>query len=103
VLNVDPDALRQGCERAHDLFMLGRLSGHDGAASTFEAVFGALGIDQSMRERLQRDLLEMLPVRGDALFEATATTSMVAGVLVGLLIADSALPADELDLPAAAP
>jgi hypothetical protein len=31
--------------------------------------------------------------------EATTVVSMVAGVLVGLLIADSSFPADELDLP----
>ncbi len=31
--------------------------------------------------------------------EATTLVSMLAGVLVGLLIADSALPAEQLDLP----
>jgi hypothetical protein len=37
------------------------------------------------------------------MLEANTTISMAAGVLIGVLIADSALPADELDLPVAAP
>ena len=40
-----------------------------------------------------------MPVRGVPIIEATTVVSMLAGVLVGLLIADSALPADKLDLP----
>jgi hypothetical protein len=40
------------------------------------------------------------PQRGDAAaLEATVAASMSSGVLVGLLIVDSALPADELNLP----
>jgi hypothetical protein len=35
--------------------------------------------------------------------EAAAMASMLSGVLVGLLIADSALPSDELDLPVTRP
>jgi hypothetical protein len=53
----------------------------------------------SRRERLQDALLELVPVRGDALAQAALTGSMLAGVLVGLLIADSAIPSDELELP----
>jgi hypothetical protein len=33
------------------------------------------------------------------MLEASTTMSMAAGVLIGLLIADSALPAEEFDLP----
>ena len=102
MLNISRDALRDGCGRAHDLFMLNRLRGHEDAAASFDAVFDALGVDERMREQLQDALIEMLPVRGDPLVEASTTMSMAAGVLVGLLIADSALPADEIDLSAAA-
>jgi hypothetical protein len=38
-------------------------------------------------------------VNGIPLIEATSAQSMLAGVLVGLLIADSTLPAEELELP----
>jgi hypothetical protein len=100
VLQISPEALREGCDRAHDLFMLNRLRGHEDAAQSFDAVFDALGVDGAMRERLSEALLEMIPVKGDPLVEASTTMSMAAGVLVGLLIADSALPADELDLAA---
>ena len=102
MLNISRDALRDGCGRAHDLFMLNRLRGHEDAAASFDAVFDALGVDERMREQLQDALIEMLPVRGDPLVEASTTMSMAAGVLVGLLIADSALPADEIDMSAAA-
>jgi hypothetical protein len=52
-----------------------------------------------MRARLQDTLAGLVPVKGDPMLEASTTMSMAAGVLIGLLIADSALPADELDLP----
>ena len=52
-----------------------------------------------MRERLQETLLDLVPVRGVPVIESTAVTSMLARVLVGLLIADSSLPDEELDLP----
>ena len=63
------------------------------------AVYRALGVDARMRERLQEALLDLVPVRGEPVIESTATSSMLAGVLVGLLIADSSLPGEELDLP----
>lgn len=43
----------------------------------------------------------VVPVEGAPALEATVAASMLSGVLVGLLIADSALPSDELDLPVA--
>src|SRR3954451_14199184 len=98
MLHVSNDALRQGCERAQDLFLLNRLRGHEGAAG-FSAVFEALGLDRDRRERLERALLDLVPVEGaPPLVHAGLAASMLGGVLVGLLIADSALP-DELDVP----
>jgi hypothetical protein len=80
-------------------FLLNRLRGHEEAAAGFDAVYRALGVDAQMREHLQQALLDLVPVRGVPVIESTAVTSMLAGVLVGLLIADSSLPGEELDLP----
>ena len=102
MLNVTPESLREGCERACDLFALNSQRDQEAAAAGFDAAFAALGVDADMRARLHDTLIELLPVRGDPLAEASTTMSMAAGVLVGLLIADSALPADELDLPVTA-
>jgi hypothetical protein len=99
MLQISHDALRIGCERAQDLFTLNRLRGAEGAASGLDATYGALGIDAAMRERLQRELTDLVPVKGVPMIEMTAAASMLAGVLVGLLIADSTLPGDELDIP----
>lgn len=99
VIQISDDALRHGCERAQDLFLLNRLRNHEEAAESFDAVYRALGLDPDMRQRLQATLLELVPVRGVPAIESTAVTSMLAGVLVGLLIADSSLPGEELDLP----
>jgi hypothetical protein len=102
MLNIPADSLREGCERAHDLFTLNSRLDHTAAADSFDAVFEALGFDAAMRARLQDTLIELVPVKGDPMLEANTTMSMAAGVLIGLLIADSALPADELDLPVTA-
>jgi hypothetical protein len=99
MLQISEEALRDGSQRAHDLFMLNRLRHNDDAAASFSAVFERLGIDIEMRQGLQPALLELVPVKGIPDLEATTVISMLAGVLVGLLIADSALPLDELDLP----
>lgn len=101
MIQISPQALQDGCERAHDLFLLNRLRGHHEAERGFDAVYQALGIDHQMREGLQAALEDLVPVKGLPVLEATAAASMLAGVLVGLLIADSALPAEELDLPVA--
>ncbi len=101
MLQITPGALREGCERAEDLFGLNRLRDHDAAAESFDAVFTALGVDDAMRERLEATLADLVPVKGNPVVEAGTVLSMAAGVLVGLLIADSALPADQLDLPLA--
>ena len=79
--------------------MLNRLRGQEEAAAGFDAVYRALGIDEGMREQLESALRELVPLKGVPALEATSAISMLAGVLVGLLIADSALPVEELDLP----
>ena len=101
MIQISDDALREGCERAHDLFLLNRLRGQHEAAESFGAVYQALGMDPEMRSRLEVALRELVPVKGAPIFEATTVVSMLAGVLVGLLIADSTFPAEELDLPVA--
>ncbi len=99
MIQISRAALREGCERAHDVFLLNRLRDHEDAAAGFDAVYRARGIDADMREELGRALGALVPVKGEPLLEATAVASMLAGVLVGLMIADSTLPAEELDLP----
>jgi hypothetical protein len=99
MLSITDEALREGCERARDLFMLSRLQGPDAGSRTMSAVFEALGVDEEMRARIERTAADLLPVEGVPAVEAVATASLVSGVLVGLLIAESALPHDDLDLP----
>ena len=101
MLTITPDTLREGCERAHDLFTLNSLREESQAAQSFDAVFEALGFDSTMRRQLQDELSGLVPVKGNPMLEASTTMSMAAGVLIGLLIADSTLPTDELDLPVA--
>ena len=102
MLNISDDSLREGCERAYDLFKLNSVRDREVASQSFDAVFEALGFDYPMRARLQDTLVELVPVKGDAMLETNITMSMAAGVLIGLLIADSALPVDEFDLPVTA-
>ena len=99
MLEVSHEALREGCDRARDLFLLNRLQGPAAAAQTTEDVFGALGIDADMREDLARALADLVPVNGVPALEAAASTAMLAGALVGLLIADATTPSGELDVP----
>lgn len=99
MIQISEYALSDGCQRARDLFLLNRLRNHDEAAAGLDATCRALGFDAEMRERLQEALADLVPVKGMPAVEALAAASLVAGVLVGLLIADSSLPAEELDLP----
>lgn len=78
---------------------LSRLQGFCAGAETMAAAFQALGVDGETRAELERAVRELVPVDGAPALEATVAASMSSGVLVGLLIADSALPADELNLP----
>jgi hypothetical protein len=99
MLSITDEALRDGCERARDLFLLSRLQGPEDGSRTMSAVFEALGVDEEMRARIERTAGDLLPVEGVPALEAVATASVVSGILVGLLIAESAMPHDELDLP----
>lgn len=99
MLSISHTALREGCDRARDLFLLARLQGFGAGAETMGAVFEALGIDGDMREELERAVRDLVPVDGAPALEATMAASMMSGVLVGLLIADSTLPTDGLNLP----
>src|SRR4051794_25812369 len=99
MLSITDEALREGCERARDLFLLGRLQGPDAGRETMTAVFEALGLDDAMRGELERTAADILPVEGAPALEAVAAASVLSGVLVGLLVAASALPPDDLDLP----
>src|SRR4051794_39018358 len=103
MLSISGEALRDGCDRARDLFLLGRLQGPGAASETFTAVFEALGVDAEMRAELERAAADLVPVEGVPALEAAAAASILSGVLVGLLIADSALPRDELDPPGTPP
>jgi hypothetical protein len=99
VLNISPEALREGCDRANDLFTLTRLQGLGAGGETLTSVLRALGVDDAMREDLEHAVVDLLPIKGLPPLEAAAASAMLSGVLVGLLIADSTLPGDELDLP----
>ncbi len=99
MIRISDDALRDGCDRARDLFLLNRLRTPEEALTGFDGAFNALGLDADMRARLQETLMDLLPVRGVPMMESMAVASLQAGVLVGLLIADSTLPAEEMDLP----
>src|SRR3954471_811039 len=112
MLEISHEALREGCDRARDLFLLNRLQGPAAATQTTEGVFEALGLDADMREDLARALADILPVDGMPVLEAAASTGMLAGVLGaaawggvlggvvgGLLTADATTPSDELALP----
>lgn len=99
MLSITDEALRDGCERARDLFLLSRLQGPEAGSLTMSAVFEALGVDEEMRARIERTAADLLPVEGVPALEAVATASVVSGILVGLLIAESAMPHDDLDLP----
>jgi hypothetical protein len=99
MIQISDESLRDGCDRARDLFLLNRLRHPDEAALGFDAAFAALGLHNAMRPHLYEALLDLVPLRGLPLVEGTAVASLHAGVLVGLLIADSSLPHDEMDLP----
>jgi hypothetical protein len=93
MLRLDEETLRLGLERASDLFRLHRLSGFVAAEALEVAVFENFGVDEERRAKLVAALVEMLPVTGDAFAQGLMASSMCAGVLVGLLLAQAAVPA----------
>jgi hypothetical protein len=99
MLFVDRQTLRIGLERAHDLLRLHRLSGFADAELMASKAFANFGLADSERPLLADALVKMLPVTGNPLMESLMASSMGAGVLVGLLIADAALPTDAGPVP----
>lgn len=94
MLQIDDQTLREGLDRAEDLFKLQRLSALEDAEELPAAVFANFGIDEHRRDELTQSLVEMLPISGDPLAEGLMTSSMCAGVLIGLLLANAAMEAD---------
>jgi hypothetical protein len=104
MLHISEEAMREGADRAADLFRLERLSSHEAAAAVVDGLWNAFGIGPEQRQVLVTRLAELLPVSGAPELEASASWGLAAGVLVGLLMADSATPLDALgDLPVFAP
>jgi len=104
MLNVSEQALREGAERACDLFRLGRLSSHDDAEAVVQRLWRAFGIGREQLQELDAYLSDIVPVAGVPEIEMPMAWGLAAGVLVGLLIADSATPLDAFgDLPIVAP
>lgn len=64
-----------------------------------QAVFANFGLDEEKRALLVETLVEMVPVKGDPLAEWVMASSMCAGVLIGLLIADAGLPEHPATVP----
>ena len=100
---ISEQEMRQGAQRARDLFMLQRLRSTSEAEAGFDALWERFGIAPEQRDELISHLVDLLPVSGVPEIEGPATWGLLAGVLVGLLIADSATPVDGFDdLPLAA-
>jgi hypothetical protein len=104
MLNISEQALREGAERARDLFRLGRLSSHEDAEAVAQGLWSAFGIGPERLRELVGYLDDLMPISGLPEIEAPMSWGLAAGVLVGLLIADSAAPLDAFgDLPVVAP
>ena len=100
MLNIPEQALHEGAQRACDLFRLGRLRPQEDAERSFQALWRAFGVSPEQQEELVGYLMDIVPVTGAPEVEGPIAWGLVAGVLVGLLIADSATPLDALgDLP----
>jgi hypothetical protein len=91
MLQIDHPTLREGLARAEDLLKLHRLSSPEEAQELASAVLGNFGIDELGRIEMNDALRQMLPIQGDPVVETVMTSSMLSGVLVGLLIAGAAL------------
>jgi len=103
MLKISEQEMREGAQRARDVFMLQRLRSPAEAEKGFDALWERFGLDPEQRDELIEHLVDLLPVTGVPEIEGPATWGLLAGVLVGLLIADSATPVDGFDdLPLAA-
>jgi hypothetical protein len=94
MLQIDHETLREGLDRAADLFKLHRLSTPEAAEVLAATVLANFGIDELGRIELIDSLSQMVPLKGEPMVEAVMTRSMAAGVLVGLVIANAAERAD---------
>jgi hypothetical protein len=99
MLNIDDQTLREGLDRAADVLLLHRLSSHEDADRLAASVYANFGLDERLRIELIESLLEMLPISGDPMAEGLMASSMSAGVLVGLLIANAAMGTDPDAIP----
>ena len=99
MLQIDHPTLREGLERAEDVLKLHRLSSPEEAEELASAVLANFGIDELGRIELNDSLRQMLPIQGDPVIETMMTSSMAAGVVVGLLIAGAALRFDPDAIP----
>ncbi len=100
MLKISEQALREGAERACDLFRLGRLRTPAEADEVIQALWRAFGISEAQQQVLAAYLADMVPITGLPDVEGPMTWGLAAGVLVGLLVADSAAPLDGLgDVP----
>ena len=103
MLQIDHEILREGLERAGDVLKLHRLSTPEDAEALAAAVLENLGIDELGRIELDDSLRQMLPVTGEPLVESLMASSMTAGVLVGLLIAEAGSRPDPDAIPDSPP
>jgi hypothetical protein len=99
MLYIDDQTLREGLERAADLFKLQRLSSYHDAEHLAASVYANFGLDEGRRTELIKSLIEMLPISGDPVAEGLMASSMSAGVLIGLLIASAAMGSDPDAIP----
>ncbi len=100
MLKISEQALREGAERACDLFRLGRLRTPEGAEDVYQALWQAFGINEDQQQVLAAYLADLVPIQGLPDVEGPMRWGLAAGVLVGLLLADSAAPPDAIgDVP----
>ena len=99
MLKITPEALEEGVQRATDIFYLQGLRSRKDAAEEIENIWAAFGVNPEQRERLLLSALAIVPIEGDTEVEAHMLWGVLAGVLIGLIIADSATPLEELDIP----
>jgi hypothetical protein len=99
MFQIDDETLRVGLDRAADLLKLHRLSSRQESEELAASVYANFGIDDDRRSELIEALIEMLPISGDPMAEALMASAMSAGVLVGLLIANSSIDTDSDAVP----
>ncbi len=99
MLFIDRESLRTGLDRAIDVFRLHRLSRSVDAEAMATTAFAGFGVGEDELLVIAQAMRDLLPATGDPLLESLIASSMGAGVLVGLLIADAASPATDSRVP----